>query len=142
MGVVDDEHRVTAVFANDAKLLVDLSQHGFPLTLRLVYAQLTREAGEYPTRIGRAIQDDEHTGVKDFFLESVEQAAHDHRLAATHIAGQNEQAFVLAQAAIESRERISTPGRVDEVSQTGLIAEGILGQSEVLEMLHGVSSDE
>ena len=58
------------------------------------------------------------------------------------VAGQHEQALGLPQPALEPPHRVAVRVRLEVVLEARLVAERILGEPEVLEMLHGDSSDE
>ena len=142
VGIVDDQHRVASVLADDRELLVHLGEQRIALRLRLFDPEQLREARENPAGVGATAQHHEHAGLEDLLLEALEQPPHQHRLAGAHLAREHQEPPVLAQAAVQPGQRIARPRGFEEVAQARLVSEGILGEPEVMEVLHVASSHE
>lgn len=137
LGVVDDQNRMAAVFAHDREALEDLREHARAVARGLVGAELAGEALEDAHRIGRAGQHDEERGLEDLLFEPVEDAAREQRLAHAALARQQGQTLVLAQSTLDAALGVAMARALEVEPQIRFVAEGILAESEVLQMFQG-----
>jgi hypothetical protein len=82
--IIDHENGVSAIFADDRKLFVDLSEEPGSIRSRLFGTELSSESLQYSRGIGRAWQHHQQRGFEDFLLEGVEDSTGDQGL--THAA--------------------------------------------------------
>ena len=137
--VVDHEDALPTVFAHDRELIVELRQEIAAIGVRLVDAELQREATQHVLGIGDTRHDHGHLRFEELFLEPLPDRARKHRLADTGRAREHHQALLLPERAIDAATRVGERGRLDLEARIGLVLERIETQLEVVQMFHEIS---
>ena len=124
--LVDDEQRALALLAHRHEERLEREQQvGLFDVLR---AQAERRCHEAQRVFRVELRADEVAGDHLLRIELVEQAAHDRRLAGTHVAGDDDEPFVLVHAVLEIRHRAPVLPAAEEERRIRVELEGLAGE--------------